>query len=127
MTSADLMRFFIIAGLGVLSFVTFLVAGTLIGLMWLDSWNCGLCARYPAGIYILGVLGLLLLSSMGGEASEASERWEKHAPAVQKHAQEAAKWMRAHWPILVAVALSIVTVFIVINWRAIVWWWNCLL
>jgi hypothetical protein len=126
MTSADLMRFFIILGLGVLSFITFLVAGTLIGLMWLDSWSCGNCARYPAGIYILGVLGLLLLASIGGEASEASERWEKHAPAFQARAREAAKWMREHWPILVAVLLSILTIYVVMNWWSIAHWWYCL-
>jgi hypothetical protein len=126
MTSADLMRFFIILGLGVLSFITFLVAGTLIGLMWLDSWNCGQCARYPAGIYILGVLGVLLLASIGGEAGEASKEWEKHAPKVQKHAQEAAKWARANWPIPVAVVLSIVTIFVVMNWWTIATWWYCL-
>ncbi len=126
MTSADLMRFFIIVGLGVLSFITFLVAGTLIGLMWLDSWSCGNCARYPAGIYILGVLGLLLLSTIGGEAGEASKHWEQHAPAAQARAKEAAKWMRKHWPIPVAVAMSIATFFIVINWWAIARWWYCL-
>jgi hypothetical protein len=126
MTSADLMRYFIIVGIGVLSFVSFLVAGTLIGLMWLDSWSCGNCARYPAGIYILGVLWLLLLASIGRDAGMASEAWEEHAPAVQAFAKEAAKWTRKHWHIPVAVVMSIATYFIVMNWWAIANWWYCL-
>jgi len=43
MTSADFLRFVIIVSLGVLAFITFLVAGTMIGLMWLESWSCGEC------------------------------------------------------------------------------------
>ena len=54
MTAADFLRFVIIVSLGVLAFITFLVAGTIVGLMWLDSWTCGTCARYPAGLYIMG-------------------------------------------------------------------------
>jgi hypothetical protein len=126
MTSADFMRFFIIFGLGVLSFITFLVAGTLIGLMWLDSWSCGSCARYPAGIYILGVLGLLLLASIGGEAGEASKHWEQHAPMVQKRVKEALEWMRKNWPIPTVMVLSIVAIYLVMNWWEIVNWWYCL-
>jgi hypothetical protein len=126
MTSADLMRFFIILGLGVVSFIAFLVAGTLIGLMWLESWHCGNCARYPAGIYILGVLGVLLLATIGGEAGEASKHWEKHAPAVQKRAKETFAWMRKNWPILVAIVLSVAATYAVMNWWTIVNWWYCL-
>jgi len=105
MTSADIMRFVIIISLGVLAFITFLVAGTLIGLMWLDSWSCGQCKQYPAGIYILGVLGLLLLGSMGQEAGEAPETWRN--------------WVQANIMTLVIMALSLVTFMVVVNW----WWW----
>jgi len=79
MTSADFLRFVIIVSLGVLGFITFLVAGTIIGLMWLDTWSCGVCKEYPVGIYILGLLGILFIISISAEASEApdvvSETW----------------------------------------------------
>lgn len=73
MTAADFLRFVIIVSLGVLGLITFLVAGTIVGLMWLDSWSCGVCREYPAGIYILGLLGILFIISIGVEASEAPE------------------------------------------------------
>ncbi len=105
MTSADIMRFVIIISLGVLAFITFLVAGTIIGLMWLDAWSCGVCKQYPVGLYILGLLGLLFLISIGAEASEAPEPWRK--------------WIETNWVTLSVVMASIVTFIIVINW----WWW----
>ena len=73
MTSADFLRFVIIVSLGVLGFITFLVAGTIIGLMWLDAWNCGVCKEYPVGIYILGLLGILFIISISVEAGEATD------------------------------------------------------
>jgi hypothetical protein len=104
MTSADIMRFVIIISLGVLGFITFLVAGTIIGLMWLDSWNCGQCKQYPVGLYILGLLGILFVISIGVEASEAPEPWQK--------------WIENNWVTLVVVIASIITFFVVVNW----WW-----
>ena len=82
MTAADFLRFVIIVSLGVLAFITFLVAGTIVGLMWLDSWTCGTCARYPAGLYIMGLLGVLLAASLGMEASEAPAIW---GPWIKKN------------------------------------------
>ncbi len=105
MTSADFMRFFIIVSLGVLAFITFLVSGTIIGLMWLESWSCGTCKQYPVGIYILGLLGILFLVSIGIEASEAPEPWEK--------------WIKANWMTLAVLFASMLTFFAVVNW----WWW----
>lgn len=101
MTSADFMRFFIIISLGVLAFITFLVAGTLIGLMWLDSWSCGACKQYPVGLYILGLIGLMFLVSIGMEASEAPEPWEK--------------WISANWITLIVIIVSMITFFFVIS------------
>src|SRR3974390_2251376 len=92
MTSADFMRFIIIVSLGVLAFVTFLVAGTIIGLMWLDSWSCGACKQFPVGIYILGLLGILFLVSISIEASEAPEAWEA--------------WIKKNWMTLAIVIVS---------------------
>jgi asparagine N-glycosylation enzyme membrane subunit Stt3 len=92
MTSADIMRFVIIISLGVVSFITFLVAGTIVGLMWVDSFACVTCKKYPVGIYVLAILGLLLLSSIGMEAAEAPGPWQK--------------WVKANWMALVVAALS---------------------
>ena len=105
MTSADLMRFVIIVSLGVLAFVTFLVAGTIIGLMWLDSWSCGACKQYPVGIYILGLLGILFLVSIAMEASDAPEAWEA--------------WIKKNWMTLAIVIVSFITFILVVNAR---WW-----
>jgi hypothetical protein len=77
MTSADFLRFMIIISLGIVSFITFLVAGTITGLMWLDAFTCVTCKKYPVGIYILGILGILYLISIGMEASEAPGPWQK--------------------------------------------------
>ncbi len=82
MTSADFMRFVIIVSLGALAFVTFLVAGTIIGLMWVDSFSCGTCKQYPVGLYILGILGILYIISISVEASEAPMAW---SPWVKKN------------------------------------------
>jgi hypothetical protein len=105
MTSADIFRFVIIISLGVLAFITFLVAGTIIGLMWLDAWSCGVCKQYPVGFYILGLLGLLFAISMGAEASDAPEPWHK--------------WIEHNWVTVTVILVSIVTFIIVVNW----WWW----
>jgi hypothetical protein len=101
MTSADVMRFIIIISLGVLAFITFLVAGTMIGLMWLDDWSCGVCQDYPVGLYILGLLGILFLVSIGMEASEAPEPWEA--------------WVKANWVTLVVIIVSAVTFFVIVS------------
>jgi len=104
MTSADVMRFVIIISLGVVAVITFLVAGTILGLMWVDSWSCGTCKRYPIGLYVLSLLGLLFLLSIGYEASDAPEPWRK--------------WIETNWVTLVVVIASVIAFFWVINW----WW-----
>ncbi len=101
MTSADFMRFVIMISLGVLAFITFLVAGTLIGLMWLESWSCGACKQYPVGLYILGLIGIFFLVSIGMEASEAPEPWEK--------------WITVNWMTLVIIVVSMITFITVIS------------
>ena len=105
MTSADFLRFVIIVSLGVLAFITFLVAGTIIGLMWLESWSCTECKQYPVGLYILGVLGILFLISIGIEISEAPEPWEK--------------WIRANSNTLIIGGVSAFTFMLVVTSR---WW-----
>ncbi len=63
MTAAQLVHFFIVIGLGILAFITFLVAGTILGLMLVEDSGCYYCVQYPIGLYVLGILGLLLLIS----------------------------------------------------------------
>jgi predicted membrane channel-forming protein YqfA (hemolysin III family) len=101
-TSADLLRFLIIITLGILSFITFLVVGTIIGLMWLDTWGCGDCKSYPVGVWILGLLGILFLISIGFEASDAPEPWDK--------------WLKANWAVVFVVIASLIAFFIVVGW-----------
>ena len=105
MTAADFLRFVIIVSLGVLAFVTFLVAGTILGLMWLDSWSCGTCTRYPAGLYILGLLGILMIVSISMEASEAPATW--------------GPWISKNRDVLIIAAISSAAFLIVLNSR---WW-----
>src|SRR5665648_781419 len=71
MTVADVARFGLIVALGLLALVTFLFAGTILGLMWMDSSDCN-CLHYPIGIYVLGLFGLLLLASIIGEIFDAT-------------------------------------------------------
>jgi hypothetical protein len=104
MTSADVFRFLLIVGLGALAFITFLVAGTILGLMWLDAWACGTCRQFPVGLYILGLLGLLFTISIGYEMSDAPKPWRD--------------WVEKNWMVLVVVLGIILTYFFVVNW----WW-----
>src|SRR5262245_53778204 len=60
MTAAHLVQFLIIVALGILAFLTFLVAGTILALMIYEDSRC-LCLQYPLGLWVLGFFGLLLL------------------------------------------------------------------
>ncbi len=62
MEPADIARMALIVTLGFLAFITFLIAGTIVGLMWLESSNCN-CIHFPVGLYVLALLGILLLAS----------------------------------------------------------------
>jgi len=79
MTLADYARFALLIGLGVLSFIVFLVAGTLVGLMFVDPTGCRCVYPFPPiGLYVLGILGLLLLYPMIRTAIvDAPEYFEK--------------------------------------------------
>ena len=87
MTVTDVARFALIIALGLLALVTFLIAGTIVGLMWVDNSECN-CVHYPIGLYVLGLFGILLLASMIGEGSDARvtetfENWaEKQREAL---------------------------------------------
>jgi hypothetical protein len=101
-TAADIFRFIIITSLGILAFITFLVTGTIIGLMWLDSWSCTGCKTYPVGIWILALLGLLFLISIGFEISDAPETW--------------GKWCKANWVTIFVLIASFIAFLIILNW-----------
>ena len=116
MLAASVLRFFIIFSLGVLAFVTFLVATTLIWLMWFDTWRCGMCLNYPVGIYTLALLGLLILGSIGFEAGEASVLWARWAAATRK-------WVIANWTVPLVVVIAILAILLVFNWWWIADWW----
>jgi hypothetical protein len=60
MTAAHLLQYFILIVLGILAFITFVVAGTILGLMIYEDSRC-LCIQYPIGLYVLGFFWLLLL------------------------------------------------------------------
>lgn len=114
--AAFVFRFFIIFSLGIAAFVSFLVATTLIWLMWFDSWRCGMCLSYPVGIYTLALLGILIIISIAFEAGEASALWTAWAIATRK-------WFIANWTVPVAVVITILAIWAVFNWYYIVEWW----
>ena len=116
MLAAFVLRFFIIFSLGVLAFVTFLVATTLIWLMWFDTWRCGMCLSYPVGIYTLALLGLLILGSIAFEAGEAAVIWRAWAIATRK-------WFIAYWTVPLVVVIAILAILLVLNWYYVVEWW----
>ena len=79
MTLADYARFALLIALGVLSFIVFLVAGTLVGLMFVDPYGCRCVHPFPpVGLYVLGVLGILLLiPAIRTAVNDAPEYLEK--------------------------------------------------
>lgn len=66
-TVADLARFAIIVGLGVLSALTFLVAGTIVVLMAVEGSGCNCFTYFPVGLAVLGLLGLFFLIDLINE------------------------------------------------------------
>lgn len=63
MEPGDIARMALIITLGILAFITFLVASTIVGLMWLESSHCN-CVHFPVGLYVLALLGILFLGSI---------------------------------------------------------------
>ncbi len=70
MTAADVGRFVLIIALGFLAFVTFLFATTIVGSMWLEASRCK-CLHLPVGLYVLGLIGILLTASIIVESFDA--------------------------------------------------------
>jgi hypothetical protein len=63
MTAAHVLQYFILIILGIFAFLTFLVAGTILGLMIYEDSRC-MCVQYPIGLYVLGVFWLFLLGGL---------------------------------------------------------------
>ncbi len=99
MTLADYARFALIIGLGVLSFIVFLVAGTLVGLMFIDPYGCRCIHPLPpVGLYVLGLLGLLLL-----------------IPAIRTAAIDAPEYLeKIGLTSYMAIALAIISIIVVV-------------
>lgn len=102
MNVADLFRFLLIIGLGVLAFITFLVAGTIIGLMWLETSDCHFCRKYPVGLWILGITALLFIYSM---TRNIDTGWDVIA-----------KWIRENTTAFILVIVILLVFFFIFLW-----------
>ncbi len=74
---ADIARFVVVIGLGVLAFITFVVAGTIVGLMVVDGDRCGECVSFPVGLGVLALLAVFFLITMVQE-------WRAAPPAFKE-------------------------------------------
>lgn len=88
LTSTDVARFALLITLGFFGLLTFLVAATIVGLMWAESSSCN-CIHFPIGLYVLGVVGILFIISMINEAVEASPLFEKWSESKREDLIEA--------------------------------------
>ena len=81
-TAADVGRFFIIAGLGIASIVTFLWAGTIVLYLAIHECQIDFFNRNPPGLMILGILGILFLTDIIIESVDAPtviQKWYKES------------------------------------------------
>ena len=76
-TAADIGRFLVIMGLGLLATTTFLVAGTVVILMAVDSAASNAFRYFPVGIAVMGILGLFFLIDTIVEAIDAPTVFHK--------------------------------------------------
>lgn len=119
MLAAAVLRFIIISSLGVAAFISFLVATTLIWLMWFETWRCGMCLSYPVSAYTLALLGLLILGKIAFEAGEASVILQRWAIATRA-------WFAVNWIVPLLVLITILAILLVFNWFYIMEWWCAL-
>jgi len=99
MTGADVGRFVLLIALGLFAFLTFLYAGTIVGLMWLESSYCN-CLYFPVGLYVLGLLAILIIATMISEAIDM--------PMIVQN------WIDARKPAELQEALIIGLIFLVV-------------
>jgi len=100
MTGADLGRFALIVALGFLAFLTFLYAGTIVGLMWLESSRCN-CLHLPVGLYVLALLWILFIASMISEGVDL-------LPSTFQ------KWVDEHRNSLIIALIFIFVIFLIL-------------
>jgi hypothetical protein len=70
-TAADIGRFLIILSLGALSILTFMVAGTIVILMAVETNGVDWFKYHPVGLVVLGLLGLLFIIDIIIESVDA--------------------------------------------------------
>lgn len=84
-TVADLGRFAIIIGLGLLSALTFLVASTIVILMAVEGSGVDWFTYFPVGLVVLCLLGLFLLIDLINEATYGPAQLQKWFQENEKH------------------------------------------
>ncbi len=105
MTLADVVRFALIIGVGIVSFIVFLVAGTLLGLMFVDPYACRCVGPFPpVGLYVLGLAGLFLLIPM-------------IRVAVIDGAELIEDLGLTSTAAILTVLISILTIIVILNWN----------
>jgi hypothetical protein len=62
MTAAQILYILAVLILGILAFITFIVAATILGLMVVETNQYPLV--YPVGLYVLGLVGIIFLAQI---------------------------------------------------------------
>jgi hypothetical protein len=78
LTALDIGRFCIIIILGFMATLTFLVAGTILLLMIVETGDCKCFVYMPAGLFVLMIFGIALLVGAiieGVDAPEVFQNW----------------------------------------------------
>jgi hypothetical protein len=97
MTLADVVRFALIISVGIVSFIVFLVAGTLLGLMFVDPYGCRCIGPFPpVGLFLL----IPMIRAAVIDGAELIEDLGLTSTAA-----------------IVTVLVSIVTIFLILNWN----------
>lgn len=102
MTAADIGRFILIVGLGALSFITFLFAGTIVVLMAVLSSGCNCFTYFPVGLAVLGLLGLIFLIDMIIDITSAPSILQAWYKGDERHKQR-----------LILLAISVAAIYFV--------------
>ncbi|MEJ2124494.1 MAG: hypothetical protein P8Y67_05915 [Alphaproteobacteria bacterium] len=78
LTALDIGRFCIIIALGFMATLTFLVSGTILLLMIVETGDCKCFVYMPAGLFVLMIFGISLLVGAiieGVDAPEVFQNW----------------------------------------------------
>lgn len=102
MTITDAARFLVITILGLLGVVTFLVAGTIVGLMIVEDAECRRCVTTPVGAWVMALLGALFIKEMVDE-------WSAIPPAAKE-------WYKANQTNVLISGIIIVVFILIFSW-----------